>query len=82
MWPERKLEHSKGASEGNVRELCADPEVFCLSIADAAPSLGRAVDSRLDSSWRLQGLRLHQKIVLHFFFFFEHLTALLSSTEE
>lgn len=41
--------------------------------AEAASSLG------LDSCQRQQGLRLHQKIVLHFS---EHLTALLSSTEE
>lgn len=41
--------------------------------------LGRGLGSGLDTSQRLKGLRLHQKIVLHFS---EHLTALLSSTEE
>lgn len=69
MWLERKSENSKGAGEGKVRELavCGPRGVLPLH-ADAAPSLGRrALDSRLDSSWRLQGLRLHQKIVLHFF---------------
>lgn len=46
---------------------------------EATLSLGRGLGSGLYTSQRWQGLRLHQKIVLHFS---EHLTALLSSTKE
>lgn len=70
-WRENQRRDGEGAVRG--------PSGVLPVQAEATPSWGRALGSELDTNRSLQGLRLHQKIVLHFS---EHLTALLSSTEE